>query len=277
MLGRLGIQKDILAETAYGGEQGLMQAVVQILTSLLDVTTKIYNFIANISPKKVYEDTVDVASRALDHIVGTKPNAGQKLAMKMLTGQGFNQDAAAALVGNMMQESTMNPLARNGSHIGLMQWDKTRQAAFAKQFGYQMGAANVSTDKQFADQVAFAVAELRGTHKSAADRMAAAKGLMGKVGALMQLDEGVNDGSFGRRLLYAMQMSTMGSVLSAAQAAKHIINSSSETNIGDIHVHTNATDPAAHADAVRKGIATHPLVDPASQATISLATRGMTG
>jgi hypothetical protein len=37
-------------------------------------------------------------------------------------------------------DAAMDPLARNASgHVGLMQWDKSRQADFAKQFGYPMG------------------------------------------------------------------------------------------------------------------------------------------
>jgi hypothetical protein len=204
---------------------------------------------------------------------GSAPTKGGALAMKMLMGAGFNQDAAAALVGNTMQESSMNPLASNGGYLGLMQWDSAPQAAFARQFGYSMGSSGVSADKQFSDQVAFAIQDLK-TH--GAGKVAAAQGLMAKVAVFMHYDEIVNDTSFGKQLMYAMQLSQVGSMLAAANA-RHSTTITNETHIGEINVHTPSTDPAAHADAARKGIATHPLVSPIAQGTVTLATRGMTG
>lgn len=273
VLGRLGIQKDVLAETAYGGEQGLMQAVVQILTGILDITSRILDFITQ--PKKWW-DGVKSAFGSVTSSVG----AGGRMSnsMKMLMGNGVSEADAAAMVGNMMQESSMNPLAQNGPHRGLMQWDASRQAAFAKRFGYTMGTTAISPEDQMRDQLAFAQDELHTTQQSAAAAMARARDLMGKTSAFMNLDERPGDGSLGKRFSYAqaaMHYADLANMAASSARVQH--NVSSETTIGDIHVHTPATDPISHADAVRKGIASHPLMSPAAQGTVSLATRGMTG
>jgi hypothetical protein len=314
-LGKFGIEKDVLAEIAYGGEQGVMQAVLTVLTSglgfistaltsILGVVNKIADFFVN--PKKAYDDTVDRMSGASDDIAtGSRETAksvwaaikdfaadvGGRLkdlvmppairgamshGMQTLMDSGVPEDDAASMIGNMAQESTMNPLAANAGHRGLMQWDKARQTDFAKQFGYAMGSSAVSADKQFQDQLLFAQAELRTTQQKAAAKMAKARDLLGKTSAFMEFDEQPGDNSLARRFSFAQQAARLADV--AGMVTNHVQhNVTSETTIGDIHVHTPATDPKAHAAAVRKGIESHPLMSPTAQGTVSLATRGMTG
>jgi hypothetical protein len=52
-------------------------------------------------------------------------------------------------------------------------------------------------------------------------------------------------------------------------------DNSSDIKIGSINVQTSSDTPLAYADAIRKGFTTHPLVSPAAQGTVTLATRGM--
>lgn len=299
VLGKLGIQKDILAEVAYGGEQGLLQAVVQLLTSLLGVVTNIAEFLTGKKIGKAYDAAVNFASKfsgnpatQLGMQIGQKvadffKGPGQKAmssAMQTLMGKGLSREDAASIVGNMAQESSMNPLASNKGHLGLMQWDKKRQADFAKRYGYQMGSGTVPADKQFNDQLSFSLDELQTTQREAASAQARARDLLGKTTAIMMLDERPGDSSQSQRFSYAEQAARLADVQGMVQASgtrsssvQH--NVTSETNIGDVHVHTNASDPTSHVNAVRQGLSdkTQPLADPAAQATISLATRGMTG
>lgn len=283
VLGKLGIKEDILKEVAYGGEQGLMAASVDLLTRILDGIIRIADYFTHPGKimsgvKSAWNATVDAVSRGIDQSIDlvNRPSTKMSNAMRSLMGAGLSEADAAAMVGNMAQESSMNPLASNSGHSGLMQWDKTRQAAFAKRFGYSMGSSGVSADKQFSDQLIFAQSELQTTQQQSAIGMAKARDLMGKTSAFMMLNERPGDNSLARRFDYAQQAMRMADV--AGMVTRAVQNTStSETHIGDIHVHTPSTDPAAHADAVRQGIATHPLVSPIAQGTIALSTRGMAG
>jgi hypothetical protein len=183
-------------------------------------------------------------------------------AMQMLMAGGLSQDEAAATVGNMAQESSMNPLARNGDHLGLLQWDKARQVAFAKRFGYSMGSGAAS---EFDDQVAFTLQELRGSYRQALKQMEAARTLMGKTSAFMHLDEIVNDNSLGQRISFAQAALSM--------SARHVAHNDnrSEVRIGDVHLHTSADDPASFADAFRQGLSNQPLLNQVAQGTLALA------
>jgi hypothetical protein len=271
---------------------------------MLGLVSRIADFLT--SPKKIvdaaknaYDATVEGASRAMEAAPGNASEIAHRLkelvlpsamrgkmskGMQTLMGLGLSKDDAASLIGNMSQESSMNPLAANKGHLGLMQWDKARQADFAKRYGYQMGSSAVKADQQFKDQLAFSLDELQSTQRSAAAAQAKARDLLGKTSAIMNLDERPGDNSLSKRLEYAQQASRLADVAGMVQAAatkagsvQH--NVTSETTIGDVHVHTNATDPSSHVNAVRRGLsdATQPLADPAAQATVSLATRGMTG
>jgi len=65
---------------------------------------------------------------------------GQAQAMNYFMSQGLSQEQAAGIVGNLMQESTaaIDPMANNGTHRGIAQWDKNRWANFEK-FAKQKG------------------------------------------------------------------------------------------------------------------------------------------
>lgn len=292
-LGERQIAADALAEKAYGALQKPMESVVDwlskiygVLDSTLGLIGKVVDFLmpgakkfANEAAglvKKSFAAAADLINpNPTDAANGFVGKMGQ--GMKALLGLGVPALEAAALVGNQAAESSMNPLARNASgHVGLMQWDKSRQADFAKQFGYQMGSSAVSPEQQFQDQEKFAQLELETTKLAVKKALSKIPDLLGKTFSVMHLDEIVNDDSFGKRLSYAKQ--AMDSLLNSAVGSSSVHNdNSSVTHIGEVSVHTPATDPQSHVDAVAKGIANHPLINPAAQGTVSLATRGMTG
>jgi hypothetical protein len=274
-LGEADIAGSIAAETAYGGIQQPMQTIVGLLTDIRTFLSSLVGYVVQIAQKFVGNGTGGIKElftgaddATISNILGTSlpKSAADRMALgkKMLMGFGMSEKAAAAAIGNQMQESSMDPMAFNGSHRGIGQWDKTRSAAFAKRFGYEIGSFAVSPFQQFSDQERFTAEEPQ--MRAAAAAMAKAQTLMGKTSAFMRLDEVVNDGSLARRFMYASQ----------ALHARAIANNNdnrSEVRIGDIHVHTNATDPAAHADAVRRGLGTHPLLSSTAQGTVALATR----
>jgi Phage tail lysozyme len=295
-IGESDIAGSIAAEEAYGGIQQPMQTMVGLLTDIRMFISAILNGLSSVfnwasKPKQAYDDTVEGASRIVDdmadagHAIMSRmlPNAmrsGMSRAMQTLMGAGVSKDDAAAMVGNMAQESSMNLFARNGSHVGLGQWNKARQADFEKRYHYQMGASDVPKSQQERDQTLFFLDELRTTQQKASSAMAKAHDLMGKTKAIMDLDEAPGDHSLDKRISNAVLASRAADVAGMVTAgamsrspAQHTVTS--ETSIGDVHLHTNATDPASHAAAFRDGISKQPLVDPSALVALSLSTRGM--
>lgn len=311
LLGKMDIQKAALAERAYGGVQKPMQTLIGLLTSLLATTSTLLSWTIKIAgwvggiAERFGIKPIGAAAAAIEKwamgkspsallggvpVSGSLPsdfNSRQGMAMQVLMARGLSRNDAAAVVGNLSQESSLNPLITNdnGAHIGLGQWDKKRQAVFAKVFGYRMGDKKVPERQQFLDEVLFSRMELATSHKSAMHQMSAAANLLGKTKAFQDYDEmpGASDTSFGRRLLYAQEAYENGFAYAQAMAAysrRHGTinrNVTHHTKIGDVHVHTPSTDPAAHAAAVRKGISGQPLLDPTAQNTVALASRGMAG
>ncbi|HEX5461060.1 MAG TPA: phage tail tip lysozyme [Steroidobacteraceae bacterium] len=300
LLGKKDIRAAVLAEQGYGVLQDPMDKLVVLLTDLLGVgnaalrwTIKIAGWIEGIAEHFGVKVIRSLLGKSASPMVGGVPVPGklpssfqarQEMAMRALMGRGMSQNDAAAIVGNMSQESSLNPTATNdnGVHIGLMQLNRARQRDFAKAFGYQIGSAAVPLRRQFLDQLVFAQHELETTQKEAARRMAAARDLYGKTQAFQDYDErpGADDHSFGRRLLYAQAAFEMGMsyerMLTAANARRGVINRSvtNHTRIGDVHVHTPAEDPRGHVLAVRKGLSTQPLLDPVGQQQVALLNHG---
>lgn len=292
-LGELDIEKAITAEQAYGGIQAPMQTLVGLVTNILAVlnamlglVSQIVNFVSGGKAVDAMQASQSWLSNLLPGVVAaTSPDViKQRQAMvraKLMHG-GESALNAAAITGNLTQESQLDPLATsdNGAHLGIAQWDKARQTAFAKQFGYQMGARSVSAAKQRFDQIQFLLTELKTTQRRAQSDLSAAPNLNLKTWSFQKDYErpGDTDHSFGKRFGFAQEvMNSLADMLSAASSAPAAVHHTvtSHTKIGDVHVHTPATDPKSHVEAVRKGISDQPLLNPIAQGVVSLATRGM--
>lgn len=300
-LGENDIAGSINAAEAYGGIQQPMQTIVGLLTdirtfigAILNGLSSVFNWTSKVKggPKTAFNIATEGAKAAFNAVANTLrvlspiqfgPSAmrsGMSKAMQTLIGNGVSKEDAASMVGNMAQESSMNPMARNGSHVGLMQWSNARQADFEKKYHYQMGASDVPMSQQFSDQMQFAQDELRTTQQKAAIAMARAADLMGKTKAFMEFDEAPGDNSLAKRIAnaeIAYRLANASAMLQSANVrpapVQHTVTS--ETNIGDVHLHTNATDPASHADAFRNGISKQPLLDMDALSAVSISTRGM--
>lgn len=66
---------------------------------------------------------------------GTALAKRQQQAMAFLTSQGVPAAAAAGWVANWQAESSLNPNARNGNHLGLVQWSPSRRTAISDALG----------------------------------------------------------------------------------------------------------------------------------------------
>jgi hypothetical protein len=103
---------------------------------------------------------------------------------------------------------------------------------------------------------------------------------MAKTKAFMDVYEGPNDNSLSARYFNALDASRLADVAgmvtsanSRSSSVQH--NVTSETHIGEVNVHTPATDPRSHANAVAQGITDHPLLSPSAQGSVALSTRAM--
>ncbi len=306
LLGKKDIMEASIAERAYGGIQNPMQALVGLMTNLLAAvdtllswTIKIANWVGGIAEHFGIKPIGELAGAIERHLLGKAPpaliggvpvagklpggfSARQTLAMRALMGRGMSQTAAAALVGNASQESTLNPVATSdhGAHIGLFQLDKARQAQFAKVFGYQIGSSKKSLRQQFLDQLLFAQIELTGSQKLAAEKMAAAHGLAAKTRAFEMFDERPGDHSYSHRLLYAQQAFEAGMQYARAYAMRHgaiQYTTTHHTRIDAVNVATQATDAEGMAAGARKALSMHPMITPTAQHQVTLSSHGMAG
>jgi hypothetical protein len=272
ILGKLGISKDILAETAYGGEQGLMQAVVELLTKLLDLTNTMVGYLGTIAG--FFGGVANKVSGAISmgRLGGSMPSSvggRQAAAMGYLMRHGLLPTEAAAVVGNLSYESGgMNPLASNKGHLGLAQWDASRQSNFARFAGYRMGDSSVSPDKQFSDQLAFLLTEPE--FSKAHVMMSRAHSLSEAARAFMDFDEkpGLLDASAASRFGLAQQALASYS----SSSVQSSVNNNIHIRTGNIV--TQATDGTGIAKDFSKELNTHPLLGPLATQTVTLASRG---
>jgi hypothetical protein len=314
-LGEKDISQAIAAEQAYGGIQEPMQSVVGLLTGIFGILNatlgwimKIANFIVP-HVKEAIKPVIDAdkgalkilshavhgvedGANAVANLLGFKApfSAEARMKSKMGVGKkllmdgGLSEDQADDIIGNLAAESSMNPLAKNGDHVGIAQWSKKRAAPFEKMFGYPMGSSDVSADQQFRDQFAFLIQELHTTQRSTLHKMSLVHSLVEGTKEFMNLFERPGDNSLGRRISFAQMAAQIPALKFAfdslalpprGHSSVNHNDNRSDVRIGDVHVHTPSADPNAHAAAVRNGIVNQPLLNFTDMATISLATRGM--
>jgi len=75
--------------------------------------------------------------------------------LAFLMNNGVDREHALAMMGNFQQESGLSTSARNGSHVGIAQWDANRQAAILQGVGIDVTKAG------YIDQLRAALWEMR--------------------------------------------------------------------------------------------------------------------
>lgn len=82
---------------------------------------------------------------------GAGSTSNATTAMDFFKSQGWTNEQAAGIVGNLQQESSanLNPNARNGNMYGIAQWDRSRQAAFKKLYGKDIQDSTLQEQLQF--------------------------------------------------------------------------------------------------------------------------------
>lgn len=175
---------------------------------------------------------------------------------------GYSRSQAAGIVGSTLQESQLDPNAKNKTSgaYGIGQWLGSRKKDFEKQFSHSIETSS------FEEQVDFMIWELKNTEKQAGDAIKATKTAGGAALVHSQKYERPGDAEANneKRMAYARQIfegsarADAGSVgANASQAAAGTVNNSTQTSTqtnsthfhGPINIHTQATDAAGIAGA----------------------------
>ena len=183
--------------------------------------------------------------------------------MSYLLSQGVDKEHAAAILGNLQQESGLNPFARNGSHVGIEQWDAERQQKILAGTGIDVKKSD------FLHQLAASLWEIRhGSEKANGDGFFASSGSSATgyfADHIERSGEHPGDAGYDARVKNANSILShwgdtgFGPSVSASQTADTAraanTNISTSTAAGDFnqtnHITvTGASDPAATAKAI---------------------------
>jgi len=158
----------------------------------LQRTLSEYRQLGDAEQVAILENAVGNANRSRptpSRPVSVSPSASTSMesAMNHLVGKGLSKVMAAGIIGNLMQESGLNPLARNpgdgndgSDSIGLGQWNGARARAL-KAFA----AANGASPDDVATQLDFVLHELETTENAAYQRLKAATTVDEAVAAMI--------------------------------------------------------------------------------------------
>lgn len=152
--------------------------------------------------------------------------------------KGYTPQQVAGILANIQAESGFNPYATNGTHFGLFQWDKARQAQFAMLFGHPIQRSTPYEQLQFAQW------ELTHTEKKAGNELRHAKTRY-QSGAVISLDyerPGGGAQTADYRGMLARQYSVHPLATPGAPAMVH-----NETHIHHVELHAKNADANAVA------------------------------
>jgi hypothetical protein len=175
---------------------------------------------------------------------------GSASVVSQLIGMGWSPAQAAGLAANFQHESGMNPgaVGDGGKAYGIGQWHPDRQAAFKAKYGKDIRGSSV------AEQLAFANHELRfGNEQDAGRRLSAAK-TAAEAGAIAsQYYERPADAAGEAIKRAATAVANLPSGAGAAARASRgggSNTSTSDVKVGQITIHTQATDATGIAQSI---------------------------
>lgn len=156
--------------------------------------------------------------------------------------QGLSAVQAAGLVGGFEQESSLDPTASNdqgGGHYGIGQWDRARQADFARIFGHPMRQGTLR------EQMAFAMDELfHGKEGDAGARLRAAKTGAAATDAALHFERPANPGTPAWQNEYAARLANTAEILAGLpDGGKYLPSVDAAGNAGPWPIDSEAVRP----------------------------------
>jgi len=241
-------------------------------TKLSDIIDKFESKLGMSSVQKVLSRAMPIAGVAIaayNEVTGKAAKAQKQSAtqeknskqlMDYFVSQGWTKEQAAGIIGNLSQESKLDPNAKNASGMkGIAQWNKSRQADFQKWAGFAIDDPKADLMKQ----AAFIQYELtQGSEKNAGNKLKQQNTAIGASDVIMGSYERPNDNSASKREQYAIQAANM----TGAGINAHTNNTSTANNTqvainGDINVHTQATDANGIAKELPQAIQNQSMIN----------------
>jgi len=188
-------------------------------------------------------------------------NAGKKgtnsqILMDYFQSQGWSKAQAAGIVGNLMQESSLNPNAKNSlGMLGIAQWNKTRQADFKNWAGFGLDDPRADLMKQ----AQFVQYELNHKESAAGNALKSAMDYLSSSNVMFASYERAGDNSAGARAKWASQYYNM------AGANANLANNGNGTsnvtsNVQNLNVYTNTNDPNKMLNDIERAAQNNPII-----------------
>jgi hypothetical protein len=170
--------------------------------------------------------------------------------MEFYMSKGLDKEHAAALVGNAMQESSLNihsPSTYKGKgYEGLFQLSPERQGQYKAKHGKEY------KNSSWQEMAAYSLEEMETTEK---DQSAMFRSMHGVANLAKQFSNDVQRPNAAlaandKRSAYAMQAFSNYTDPSLNSSTSNIKNNTSSVQTGDIHIHTQATEGAGIGDSL---------------------------
>jgi len=232
---------------------------IELYTKLTDVIDKFETKLGMTSGQKALSRAIPIVGLAMglyDKLTGKTAQSQQtaqqqgnnsKQLMDYFMSQGWSKEQAAGIVGNLTQESGLNPNAKNASGMrGIAQWNKARQKDFANWAGFGIDDPRATLMKQ-AEFIQYELT--KGKEQAAGIALSKQNTTIGASNAIFSGYERPGDDSAAKRAQYALQYSQMTGASANAPAGSSTANNT-QVAINSINVNTQATD----ADGISKSI-----------------------
>jgi hypothetical protein len=271
---------------AWNKYKSAFQPVVDMFEKAVGLVEKLWNWLAKF--KDVPLRVIDWIGNKLSNLTGDHydnaqgspeqprptPDAtvrlgntasGRQIADKLVA-MGWTPEQAAGIAGSFMQESggKADALNRSSGAYGLGQWLGSRVADFKKYTGHDLQGSSLD------EQLAFFNYEVtNGKEQSAGRRLRAATTAEEAADIHSRYYErpGAAEANNARREAFARNIFDGRAQVSAADTAPLATSPvatgatnntrSTSVQVGDVHVHTPATDPHAVGNAVRDALRDH--------------------
>lgn len=232
---------------------------IELYTKLTDVIDKFETKLGMTSGQKALSRAIPIVGLAIglyDKLTGKTAQNQQtaqqqgnnsKQLMDYFMSQGWSKEQAAGIVGNLTQESGLNPNAKNANGMrGIAQWNKARQKDFENWAGFGIDDPRANLMKQ-AEFVQYELT--KGKEQKAGIELSKQNTTIGSSNAIFSGYERPGDDTAAKRAQYALQYSQMTGASANAPAGSSTANNT-QVAINSINVNTQATD----ADGISKSI-----------------------
>lgn len=216
--------------------------------------------------KSVYESLKSTpgdkqtASGKIKGLGGDESGAGGKVQASEIVDffkkKGWTEDQSKGIAANILKESSGNPSAvgDQGRAVGLGQWHPDRQATFKKLYNKDIRESTAQEQMSFFDW------ELRNTHKKAGD-MLKQQTNAGEAAKVVSLYHEIPAAGYMEANQRAMLANNLPLAAYQPQQAQSSNQPTSQTNIENLNVYTQAKDGDSVVSSIQKTLAKNQVMN----------------